>query len=235
MRQVGRAKQPRTFLVDGGPVPRRVGVALEEIFLRQQELERQNAERESGRRDDPRRHAGWFARRRCRAPHHSDPTRTFSSCSRLREISLGTPLSETVRDTTLDQLISRSAAHRRIGPERDNLASLASEARSQRRADERRCQHDDRRGRSFSRHHPAQTSSMKCEGISWRTFRTSCARRCRSCAVTSKRCAIIPKTSPEELAAHPGSDGAAFEASRLARGRLAQPGAVGIGESESAT
>src|SRR5207248_11240953 len=39
---------PSTFLINGGPEPHRVGLALESIFARQQELERQIAGRESG-------------------------------------------------------------------------------------------------------------------------------------------------------------------------------------------
>jgi two-component system, OmpR family, phosphate regulon sensor histidine kinase PhoR len=45
---VGRGEQPRTFLIDGGDEPRRVGIALEEIFLRQRQLDQQIAQRESG-------------------------------------------------------------------------------------------------------------------------------------------------------------------------------------------
>jgi two-component system phosphate regulon sensor histidine kinase PhoR len=48
IRQIGRGEKPRTFLVDAGPEPRRVGIALEDIFNRQQELERQFLERTSG-------------------------------------------------------------------------------------------------------------------------------------------------------------------------------------------
>jgi two-component system phosphate regulon sensor histidine kinase PhoR len=107
IRQVGKAKQPRTFLVDGGPVPRRVGVALEEIFIRQLDLERQNAERESGREtilgamQD-----GLLVVDAARRVTLSN--RTFQQLFSLREIALGTPVSETIRDTTLDQLISKS-------------------------------------------------------------------------------------------------------------------------------
>jgi two-component system phosphate regulon sensor histidine kinase PhoR len=107
IRQVGKAQQPRTFLVDGGPVPRRVGVALEEIFIRQLDLERQSAERESGREtilgamQD-----GLLVVDAARRVTLSN--RTFQQLFSLREIALGTPVSETIRDTALDQLISKS-------------------------------------------------------------------------------------------------------------------------------
>lgn len=107
IRQVGKAKQPRTFLVDGGPVPRRVGVALEEIFIRQLDLARQSAERESGREtilgamQD-----GLLVVDAARRVTLSN--RTFQQLFSLREIALGTPVSETIRDTVIDQLISNS-------------------------------------------------------------------------------------------------------------------------------
>jgi two-component system phosphate regulon sensor histidine kinase PhoR len=107
IRQVGQAKQPRTFLIDGGPVPRRVGVALEEIFLRQQDLERQNAERESGRETIlAAMQDGLLVVDAARRVTLSN--RTFQQLFSLREIALGTSVSETIRDTTIDQLISKS-------------------------------------------------------------------------------------------------------------------------------
>src|ERR1700751_2820262 len=46
--QIARNEPPSTFLINGGQDPHRVGLALENIFARQQELERQIAGRESG-------------------------------------------------------------------------------------------------------------------------------------------------------------------------------------------
>src|SRR5438552_11174521 len=46
--QIARGERPPTFLVDGGAESKRVGLALESILARQQELERQIAGRESG-------------------------------------------------------------------------------------------------------------------------------------------------------------------------------------------
>src|SRR5207247_10027915 len=45
--QIARGEHPSTFLINGGKEPHRVGLALENIFARQQELELQIAGRES--------------------------------------------------------------------------------------------------------------------------------------------------------------------------------------------
>src|SRR5947207_7387668 len=45
--QIARGESPSTFLVNGGAAPHRLGLALETVFARQQELERQIAGRES--------------------------------------------------------------------------------------------------------------------------------------------------------------------------------------------
>src|SRR5260370_35246276 len=50
VRQIGRREQPRTFLIQGGKEAQRVGVALEDIFKRQQELNRQIDGGGSGRK-----------------------------------------------------------------------------------------------------------------------------------------------------------------------------------------
>src|SRR5438067_12735052 len=46
--QVARGEAPSTFLVNGGAGPHRIGLALENIFAHQQELERQVGGREAG-------------------------------------------------------------------------------------------------------------------------------------------------------------------------------------------
>src|SRR5437899_4154939 len=46
--QIAKGESPSTFLINGGKDPHRVGLALENIFARRQELERQIAGRESG-------------------------------------------------------------------------------------------------------------------------------------------------------------------------------------------
>src|SRR2546430_184 len=48
IRQIARGEKPQTFLVNGGGEPRRVGLALEDIFNLQEQLNRQMAERAVG-------------------------------------------------------------------------------------------------------------------------------------------------------------------------------------------
>src|SRR6059058_6416671 len=48
VKQIAGGEQPRTFLVDGGTLAQRVGLALESIFRRQQQLDQQITGRESG-------------------------------------------------------------------------------------------------------------------------------------------------------------------------------------------
>ena len=48
--EVGRGKQPRTFLIEGGKEAQRVSVGLERILRRQRELDHEIGQRESGQR-----------------------------------------------------------------------------------------------------------------------------------------------------------------------------------------
>lgn len=105
--QIRKGEQPRTFLLDGGPQPRRVGVALEDLLVRQRELDAQIAQRESGTQtilaamED-----GLLvvdAERRLVLAN-----RTFQQIFRLREILAGTPLLGIVRDTRLDRLVAEA-------------------------------------------------------------------------------------------------------------------------------
>lgn len=104
---IAKTRKPRTFLVGGGTAPRRVGLALENIFLRLQELDRQITERESGTRtilgamQD-----GLLVVDAARQVVLAN--RTFQQLFSLRAILTGRPLSETIRDSTLDQLIATS-------------------------------------------------------------------------------------------------------------------------------
>lgn len=105
--QIRIGEQPRTFLIDGGPQPRRVGVALEDLLVRQKRLDAQIAQRESGTQtilaamED-----GLLVvdtgRRLVLA------NRTLQQILQLREISVGAPLLEIVRDTRLDRLITET-------------------------------------------------------------------------------------------------------------------------------
>src|ERR1051325_9299949 len=47
-RQIAQGERPRTFLVDGGLEAKKVGLALDNIFARQEPRASQNAGRESG-------------------------------------------------------------------------------------------------------------------------------------------------------------------------------------------
>jgi len=107
VRQIAGGERPRTFLVDGGTLAQRVGLALENIFRRQQQLDQQIAGRESGTQAilgamqdgllvvDRRRHITLM-------------NRTLESLFGLRDAAAGAPLLETVRHATLDRLIAET-------------------------------------------------------------------------------------------------------------------------------
>src|SRR5438034_7778227 len=107
VRQIAGGEQPRTFLVDGGTVAQRVGLALESIFRRQQQLDQQITGRESGTQAilgamqdgllvvDERRHIMLM-------------NRTFEKLFELRDGAVGAPLLETIRHATLDRLIAEA-------------------------------------------------------------------------------------------------------------------------------
>ena len=107
VRQIARSERPRTFLVDGGTQAQRVGLALETIFARQQQLDQQIAGRESGTQTilgamqdgvlvvDARRYIVLM-------------NRTFEKLFELRDATTGVPLLETVRNATLDRLIAET-------------------------------------------------------------------------------------------------------------------------------
>jgi two-component system phosphate regulon sensor histidine kinase PhoR len=105
--QIARGEPPPTFLVNGGADAHRIGLTLETIFARQQELEGQIAGRESGTQTilgamqdgllvvDARRHVTLM-----------NPT--FEKLFGLRDPVVGVPLVEAVRHATLDQLIAET-------------------------------------------------------------------------------------------------------------------------------
>src|SRR5437870_1899261 len=105
VRQVGRGEQPRTFLVGGGQQAQRVGVALEEILIRQRELDKQIAKRESGTQTI------FSAMQDGLLVVDSDrrfvlANETFRNLFSLSDISKGAPLLEVVRDPALDRAIA---------------------------------------------------------------------------------------------------------------------------------
>src|SRR5436305_5483347 len=105
VRQIVHGEEPRTFLVNGGIQAQRVGLALENIFRRQQQLAEQIAGRESGTQtildvmQD-----GLLVVDSHRRVALSNPA--FEKMFELRDGSLGAPLLEVVRHATLDRLIA---------------------------------------------------------------------------------------------------------------------------------
>src|SRR5438067_13868652 len=107
VRQIAGGERPRTFLVDGGTRAQRVGLALENVFRRQEQLDEQIAGRESGTRAilgamqdgllvvDMGRHITLM-----------NPT--FEDLFQLRAGAVGAPLLEIVRHATLDRLIAET-------------------------------------------------------------------------------------------------------------------------------
>jgi two-component system, OmpR family, phosphate regulon sensor histidine kinase PhoR len=105
--QITRGERPSTFLIDGGKEPHRVGLALENIFARQQELELQIEGRESGTQtilgamEDGLLVVDARSRVTLMNP-------TFQKLFELRDPAVGVPLVEAVRHATLDQLITET-------------------------------------------------------------------------------------------------------------------------------
>src|SRR6266702_2043576 len=101
------SQRPSTFLVNGGTESKRVGLALENIFARQQELDRQIAGRESGTQTIlGAMHDGLLgvdARGRITLMN-----RPFEKLFELRNPAVCVPLLETVRHATLDWLIAET-------------------------------------------------------------------------------------------------------------------------------
>jgi two-component system phosphate regulon sensor histidine kinase PhoR len=107
VRQIAGSGRPGTFLVDGGPESKRIGLALENIFARQQELGRQIAGRESGTQTILRAMQDGLlvVDKSLRV---TLVNQAFRKLFGLPEISLGTPLLDIVRDATVDRLIEET-------------------------------------------------------------------------------------------------------------------------------
>lgn len=106
-RQIARDEHPRTFLVSGGAESKRIGLTLETIFARQQELDRRIAGRESGTQTILRamQDALLVVDKN---QHVTLVNQAFQRLFGLREISPGVPLLDVVRDPTLDRLIEEA-------------------------------------------------------------------------------------------------------------------------------
>src|SRR5438876_9563382 len=102
--QIGRGERPRTFLVHDGPQAQRIGLVLEKIFHDLKQLDKQIAKRESGLQTI------FSAMQDALLVVDSDrrvvlANGAFRKLFALPEISPGTPLLDSVRDATLDQVI----------------------------------------------------------------------------------------------------------------------------------
>lgn len=113
VRQIGRGEQPRTFLVDGARETERVGIALEDIFIRQQELDQQLERNVAGQK-------AIFAAMK-------DPLLVIDGQRRLalfnragqelfsiNDDSLDAPLPDTIRDPAVDELVGQTLQEQRI-------------------------------------------------------------------------------------------------------------------------
>jgi two-component system phosphate regulon sensor histidine kinase PhoR len=107
VRQIAGREQPRTFLVDGSTQAQRVGLALESIFRRQQQLDQQIAGRESGTQTILGAMQDGLLVVDARG-YITLMNRTFEDLFELRDGALGAPLLETVRHATLDRLIAET-------------------------------------------------------------------------------------------------------------------------------
>jgi two-component system phosphate regulon sensor histidine kinase PhoR len=105
--QIARNDAPSTFLINGGKHPHRVGLALENIFARQQELEHQIAGRESGTQTILAAMQDGLlvvdARSRITLMNP-----TFQQLFELRDPVVDVPLVEAVRYATLDELVAET-------------------------------------------------------------------------------------------------------------------------------
>lgn len=116
--QIARGEKPRTFLVGGGD-SRRIGLALQDIFERQQQLDQQMAERTSGTQTIlAAMQDGLLATDT--AHRVTLVNQTFRELFRLPETFLGQPVLEVLREPDLDRLIAETL--RSGAPQRSELS-----------------------------------------------------------------------------------------------------------------
>ena len=111
VKHVGRGQQPRTFLIGGGREARRVSVALEDILMRQRELDRQLGERASGQK------AILSAMQDALLVVDSQRRLTlvnqaFCDLFKITEEWLGAPLLESVRDPAVERIVGHTLQRR---------------------------------------------------------------------------------------------------------------------------
>jgi two-component system, OmpR family, phosphate regulon sensor histidine kinase PhoR len=129
VRHIAHGEEPRTFLVSGGIQPQRLGLALENVFRRQQQLAQQIAGRESGTQTI----LGVMQDGLLVVDSHRRVTLinpAFEKMFELRHGSVGAPLLEVVRHATLDKLIADTL---RTGqPMRSELSRASSQTNADR-------------------------------------------------------------------------------------------------------
>jgi two-component system phosphate regulon sensor histidine kinase PhoR len=110
--QVGRGEQPRTFLIKGGKEAKRTGVALENVFTRQRDLDQQLRERASGEKAIlSAMKNGLLVVDRRRRLALVNPA--FCELFKVDERSLGAPLLESVRDPAVEKIVGETFDRRR--------------------------------------------------------------------------------------------------------------------------
>jgi two-component system, OmpR family, phosphate regulon sensor histidine kinase PhoR len=109
--QIGRGEQPRTFLVEGGSEAHRIGLALENIHIRQRELDQQIGERASGQKAIlSAMQNGLLVVDRNRRVALVNPA--LCDLFKIGEDSLGAPLLESVRDPAVEQIVAETFRQR---------------------------------------------------------------------------------------------------------------------------
>ena len=104
---VGRGEQPRTFLIKGGKEAKRTGVALENVFNRQRDLDQQLRERASGEKAIlSAMKNGLLVVDRRRRLALVNPA--FCELFKVDERSLGAPLLESVRDPAVEKIVGET-------------------------------------------------------------------------------------------------------------------------------
>lgn len=127
--QIARGESPSTFLINGGADPHRVGLALEAVFARQQELEH----RVAGRESDTQTILSSMGDGVLVVDARSGITLmnpSFQEMFELRDPAVGVPLVEAVRHATLDKLIGETLGTGE--PVRDELTVADSRTHSER-------------------------------------------------------------------------------------------------------
>jgi len=111
VKQVGRGEQPRTFLIGGSREIRRVSVALEDILIRQRELDRQVGERASGQKAilSAMQDALLVVDRHRRL---TLVNQAFCDLFKITEEWLGAPLLESVRDPAVERIVGDTLQRR---------------------------------------------------------------------------------------------------------------------------